>query len=95
MAAIIGTLLLILYAASLGAASVLTWRYARARYGWLPGALTAVYYLLSVLFPHPVLTALFSGAQYPTGDALRGGTSTLALVVSLYLLGRMLKEREK
>lgn len=94
MAAIIGTLILMLYAAALGAASVLTYRYAHAKYGWMPGALTGIYYLLSAIYPHPVLMALFAGKVYPAGDAWRAGTSTLALVVSLYLLGRMLKERD-
>lgn len=94
IAAVVGLLILMAYAAALGAASVLTWRYASKRVRWVPGTITLVYYLLLYLFPHPVLVAVLNGKAYPATDALRSGMSTLALVTALFALGQLLREKD-
>ncbi|MBZ9753514.1 hypothetical protein K7W42_22030 [Deinococcus sp. HMF7604] len=60
---------------------------------WIPVVLTGLYYILAAFYPAPALRTLVLGDEYPLSEVLRGGTATLALVVSLYLRARLLKER--
>lgn len=93
LGAVLMTLFLVVYAYGLGATSVLVWRYCRTWMRWVPGSLTALYYLLSFLFPHPGVQALVNRDDYPLVDALRGGCSTLALATGLYLLTLVVREQ--
>lgn len=93
MTAIVALIFYFVYCYSLGAASVLAYRYSSSSWRVLPGVLVLLYYVLALIFPHWVIQQALTGTTDQGAD-LRFIVGCLGLFLALHLLSAALNKEK-